>query len=241
MGPPASPARAPEPRVDTLPSLLFRVRRRVRSSDWLETAAASLEWLDMSFQDDPSQVIQRCLDGDPKAWVALVDRYSGLVYAVARAHRLDEATCDDVAQTAFGALFRNLGSIRDTSQLAAWLSQTTRRECWRLMRGKTVSGINPGTAHEPVYLEDEHLEQLERRDALRAAFEALDPRCQTLLRTLFADPQDSSYERISERLAIPVGSIGPTRRRCLAKLRVLAGAGSGADDGGAAEVPKGSP
>jgi RNA polymerase sigma factor (sigma-70 family) len=169
---------------------------------------------------DLPELIERCRAGDQRAWATLIDRYAGLVYAIARAHRLPEDACDDVAQVVFANLARSLDGLREAQALAAWVSTTTRRECWRLGRARArqrqvaqvLAQQGAGLEAEPpatVHLEDAH--------RVRLALEELGGRCQALLQALFG-AGTADYQRLAEQLGMPVGSIGPTRQRCLAKL-----------------------
>jgi RNA polymerase sigma factor (sigma-70 family) len=164
-------------------------------------------------------VIERCLAGDQRAWGDLIDRWAGLVYGLARAHSLTRAQCDDVAQTVFTALWRSLSSINDPRALPAWIATTTRRECWRLAKRETAT-VQPQDSQSDT---SSQLEAVERAAAVHRGMAQLDERCRTLLQRLFYSPAAPDYEVISRELQLPVGSIGPTRRRCLAKLSDLLG------------------
>lgn len=160
--------------------------------------------------------------GDQAAWDALVDRFSSLLWAIARGHRLDMATAGDVVQTVWLRLVENLDRIREPAALPGWLSITTKRECLRVLR---QSGrAQPTDTDDLVMVEadvdpvDTGLLVEERDQGLWAAFERLGERCRRLLRILMADPAPS-YEEASEALDMPIGSIGPTRGRCLERLR----------------------
>lgn len=163
----------------------------------------------------------------------LVDRYSGLVWSVVRGFRLDHAAAADAAQTVWLRLVQNLDSVRDPNRLAGWLATTARRECLRALRtgGRELPtdeqmdqpGILP-----PVGSPEEHLLGDERQRELWRAVSGLSQRCQMLLRTIAYEP-DHSYQEISAVLSMPVGSIGPTRSRCLSQLRSILGA-TDADD-----------
>jgi RNA polymerase sigma factor (sigma-70 family) len=162
--------------------------------------------------------------GDQAAWDALVERFSSLLWGVARGHRLDGATAGDVVQTVWLKLVENLDRIREPAALPGWLSTTARRECLGVLRMQgralptdtddmvTVVSDDPPT--DAGVLTDE------RDRALWAAFERLGERCRQLLRVLMADPAPS-YEEASAALDMPIGSIGPTRGRCLDRLRTL--------------------
>ena len=167
--------------------------------------------------------------GDEAAWTDLVERYAPLVWGVISAYRLSRADAADVNQTVWLRLVENLDRIREPAALPGWLVTTTRNECLRLVRlGARIRPFDPldpaGVAPVEASLgsgqraTDEDLLSAERRQALREGFAALPARCQILLRLLLEDPPPS-YQDVSERLRIPVGSVGPTRARCLHKLR----------------------
>lgn len=161
--------------------------------------------------------------GDQSAWDALVGRYGSRVWAVARAHRLSSADAEDVFQVTFLRLVTHIGTIRDPSRVGAWLATTARHECLRLLRraGRSVpSGDDPVLdAADPLLPPiDRKLLADERQAALRDALDRLSAPCQRLLRVLMADPEPT-YEEIGRALDMPIGSIGPTRGRCLKHLR----------------------
>lgn len=167
-------------------------------------------------------LLQRCAAGDESAWRHIVKAHAGLVYAIARAHRLPSEGCDDVAQSSFAALAANVGRIADDRSIAAWLRTTATRECWRYAKrerrhGSAALEADPGTPQ----LED-RLESIEQHRRLRSALDELGGRCRDLLRLLYFGPEHNAYERVEQELGVPHGSIGPTRRRCLDKLaRIL--------------------
>lgn len=162
--------------------------------------------------------------GDQAAWDALVDRFSSLLWGVARGHRLDTATAGDVVQTTWLKLVENLDRIREPAALPGWLSTTARRECLRVLR--LQGRAQPTDTDDLLMVEadddpvDAGVLTEERDRRLWAAFERLGDRCRRLLRALMADPPPA-YEEVSEALDMPVGSIGPTRGRCLDKLRAI--------------------
>lgn len=162
--------------------------------------------------------------GDQASWDALVTRFSSLLWAIARGHRLDTATAGDVVQTVWLKLVEHLDTLREPAALPGWLSVTARRECLRVLR--LQGRAQPTDTDDLVMVEadddpvDVGILTEERDRALWAAFERLGDRCRRLLRVLMADPAPS-YEEVSEALDMPVGSIGPTRGRCLHRLRAL--------------------
>jgi RNA polymerase sigma factor (sigma-70 family) len=161
--------------------------------------------------------------GDQASWDALVARHGSRVWAVARAHRLSSADAEDVFQVAFLRLVTHIDTIRDPSKVGAWLATTARNECLRILRksGRTVPSGDDEVLDAPDPLlppVDAHVLADERRSALHAALGRLSEPCQRLLRVLMADPEPS-YEEVGRALEMPIGSIGPTRGRCLKHLR----------------------
>jgi RNA polymerase sigma factor (sigma-70 family) len=181
--------------------------------------------------DSPADLLARAGRGDQAAWDALVDRYTNLLWSVGRAHRLDTADAGDVVQTVWLRLVEHLDRIEDPDRLPGWLVTTARRECLRLLRhrGREVLGGPDDAAFDVVdellpALDAALLEQ-ERDVVLWQCFGQLSERCQRLLRVLMA-AEPPSYAEVSAALGTPIGAIGPTRMRCLDRLRVItAGAG----------------
>src|SRR3954464_5181182 len=169
-----------------------------------------------------AELVRAAAEGEQAAWNGLVERYNGLVWSVARAHRLSTADASDVVQTTWLRLVEHLGRLQDPERVGAWLATTARRECLRTLRH---SARQVPTEEVPEVVADAHVESAllvkERDRLLWQAFGGLSERCQTLLRILVADPPPS-YEEIGAALDMPIGSIGPTRARCLERLRVLA-------------------
>ncbi len=177
-------------------------------------------------RDDPvvTALMTRARSGERQAWDALVERYAPLIWPICRRYRLEAADAADAAQNVWLNLVDQLDKIRDPAALPGWLTTTTRRECGRILR--TVRRpYDAGYALAAGTIPDDHAQAVEqdllaaeRHAALREAFGQLPPGCQQLLALLIEDPA-LSYAEISARLGIPVGSIGPSRRRCLDKLR----------------------
>lgn len=176
--------------------------------------------------DEAGELVERVRDGDTAAWATLVEGYVGLVWAIARNHRLGPADAADVSQTTWLRLIENVDRIEDPRRVGAWLATTARRECLRLLRqsGRQVLVDDESTLDRfdpdevPV---ESGLLRAEEAAAVRVAFDRLPERCQQLLRLLMVDTPPS-YEELSAALGMPIGSIGPTRGRCLDKLRALA-------------------
>lgn len=174
-------------------------------------------------RDDPAVVdlVTRARGGEKDAWDELVERYAPLVYSICRRYRLTQPDIDDVGQSVWLRLVEHLPGLREPAALPGWIATTTQRECFRLLRTSSrVEPVDPADATdvpEQAIAEDEVLRH-ERGTILRTAFAELSRRCQLLLSLLMQDPP-APYDEISRRLALPVGSIGPSRARCLTRLR----------------------
>jgi len=165
-----------------------------------------------------SDLIQACLNGDESAWKELVERYARLVYSIPHRWGLSPTDADDVFQNVFTIVYRRLESLRDQRLLAAWLIRITRHECQRL-RSRTPDNTELSESlPDSATLPEDEVEILERQHLVRMALKQLEPRCRELLMALFLESATPSYEELSKRLDIPVGSIGPTRARCFKKL-----------------------
>jgi RNA polymerase sigma factor (sigma-70 family) len=168
------------------------------------------------------ELVRRASDGDQNAWNALVDQFAGVVWAVARAHRLDEATAADVSQTTWLRLVEHLDRIEQPERIGAWLATTARRESLRVIRlaGRLVPtgedfDVFPAPSSDAP---DMQMLTEERDQLLTTLVRQLPCRCQLILSVLKADTP-LSYKDLSEALELPIGSIGPTRARCLEHLR----------------------
>jgi RNA polymerase sigma factor (sigma-70 family) len=171
----------------------------------------------------PGALIRAAAEGDHHAWDELVDKFAALVWYVARSHRLGPADAADVSQTTWLRLVEHLDRLREPEQVAAWLATTARHECLRLLRRtnrelpQDTLDLEMRTTDMMPSPESVVLAQDDRAQ-LWSTVDQLPIRCRTLLRILAARP-DASYTEISAALGMPVGSIGPTRARCLERLR----------------------
>lgn len=182
------------------------------------TAAAVLQSMAMS---DEAELLTRAADGDQRAWAELVDRYERLVWAVVRTYRLGDGGSADVAQTVWLKLAQYATRIREPEHLAAWLATTARNEALRLQkRHDRVDLVDEWADHADTNVGDpeDRLIDDELHAQLHAAMEQLAEPCQQLLRLLSTDPP-LDYQTISQLTGRPIGSIGPTRGRCLNELR----------------------
>ena len=166
-------------------------------------------------------VVEQARAGANAAWETLIERFGGLVAAIARRCRLNDADVAEVCQTTWLRLVENLDRIEQPERIGAWLATTSRRESLRIATRHTAV-----SATDAVYLvADDEADPLdaallrdEQARAIRLAAERLPPRCQRLLGVLMGD-DDLPYKTIAEQLSMPIGSIGPTRGRCLEHLR----------------------
>lgn len=171
---------------------------------------------------DRASLVAAAAAGDRAAWGAIVTEYAGLVWAVARNFRLSASDAADVCQVTWLRLVENLDRIRDPAALGSWLATTARREAITLLRQRReVPLAEPEWAaaadeHEPPPWQPLLIGERDRE--LWHAFRRLSARCQEVLRLLVLEPADS-YAAAAAALDMPVGSLGPTRARCLATLR----------------------
>src|SRR4051812_26520637 len=174
---------------------------------------------------EPADLVLAAAKGDQRAWEALVDRYVGLIWAITRNFRLPPDDARDVTQTTWLRLLENVERLKDPSRVGAWLATTARRECIRVVAQKrrSVSTADETVLDGPdIFVEsvDDALIAAEESETVRRALLRLPEQCQRLRRLLPRDPP-LSYEEVSAALGLPIGSIGPTRGRSLAKLRIL--------------------
>jgi RNA polymerase sigma factor (sigma-70 family) len=178
----------------------------------------------LAMRDDPAvtDLVNRASNGDRLAWDAVVERYAPLIWCICRRYQLRDADTQDVGQAVWLHLVQQLDGLSDPAALPGWLATTTRRECHRILH---VTRNMPVGEQELQYMPDEQTASAEhdvlvaeRNAALREAFGNLPLGCQRLLTMLISDPPVPDAE-ISARLGIPVGSIGPNRRRYLERLR----------------------
>jgi RNA polymerase sigma factor (sigma-70 family) len=169
--------------------------------------------------------VRRAATGDLYAWNRLVDQYSRLIWSITAGFKLGESDSADVVQTTWMRLIEHIDRIEQPTRVGSWLASTARNECLRHVaaRKRIVlvhedDEFDGADQHGPEV--DEALLAGERVRDVRQAMSHLPPQWQRLMQMLMADPP-VSYAEISDQLGLPIGSIGPTRGRCLAKLRVL--------------------
>lgn len=190
--------------------------------------------MDVLNDHDDASLVSMCRAGDAGAWALLVHRYKRLVYVVALRAGLDEHGAADVFQTVFSRLVQHLPRIADPTRLQAWIVTTAKREALlQRQRQRRLQSLTPADDEgdgadaawdvaDEAAIPEELLERLQMQHRVRQSLDRMDERCRGLLDLLFRDDDDRpGYDEIGARLGMPVGSIGPTRARCLDKLRRL--------------------
>ena len=180
----------------------------------------------------PGALVRRAAAGDKAAWSPLVERYQSLVWSIARSYRLSGDDASDVVQTTWLRLVEHLDRIRDPDAVGSWLATTARNECLAHLRRRGRQGVSLEVVPEVAdsgAAPGEGVLARERDAELWAALRHISERCRQLLRILASDPPPS-YQEVGDALGMPVGSIGPTRARCLNKLRQSIGAKAHPDD-----------
>ena len=179
--------------------------------------------------EDPGWLVTAAAGGDQAAWEALVERFSGLIWAITRAYRLSRADAADVSQTTWLRLAEHIDKIENADRIGAWLATAARRECLQNIKSKArtvptedMSRFDRGGDDDPTEAEvlraEGAREEAHRASLLWRAVGRMPARCQQLIRILMAEPPPR-YAEIAAALDLPVGSIGPTRARCLQRLR----------------------
>jgi RNA polymerase sigma factor (sigma-70 family) len=170
-----------------------------------------------------ARLLERCKKGDARSWERLVDVFQNLVLSIPARLGLGQEDCEDVFQNTFVALYANLDRMRSGEALPRWLAVTAYRESLRVLRGHKQAPLSDSEEKiDSLESVEKNAEELlleaTRAEAVREAVRRLPKRCQQLLELLFSEAEPS-YAEISKRLNMPLGAIGPTRARCLEKLR----------------------
>ncbi|MGL4230680.1 MAG: RNA polymerase sigma factor [Casimicrobium sp.] len=180
-------------------------------------------------RETDAALVARCVAGDGPAWDVLVRRYQRLVYAIVMRMQFDEHVAADVFQTVFTRLIDHLPRLTEPDRLQAWIVTTAKRESllYRKRALRNVS-LTPESDDEETHdieddawLPDQALENLQMQNIVRNAMVEIDARCRELLSLLYSEDDKTAYDEVAEQLGMPIGSIGPTRARCLEKLRKL--------------------
>jgi len=174
---------------------------------------------------EDKELVTLCLQGDSVAWEALITRFKRLIYTIPLRFGLSADDAADIFQVICLTMIDHLHKLKDEARLPMWLITTTTRQCIALRDKRAQeTGLPEDELDEPAdpaeNLEEIRL-QVEEQQVLRQAIEFLPDRCRELIDRLYLDSQPSTYEELSEELSIPLGSIAPTKARCLDKLRTL--------------------
>ena len=185
--------------------------------------------LDLS---DDRTLVDACLKGDSQAWETLILRYQRLIYSIPIRAGFSPVDAADIFQSVCVRLLQKLSTLRKQEKISSWLMTTTTRECWRVVErrrretGPKVFGeeyevdvASRLASQEPAA--DQQRITFERQQAVRDAINALSERCRTLISLLFYSKEEPSYVDIAREIKVPVNSVGPTRARCLQKLKRL--------------------
>lgn len=167
------------------------------------------------------ELIDACAGGDAAAWDEFVERFGRLVYSIPRKLGFSEIDGDDIFQIVMGIALRGLSKLRDETRITAWLIRTTYRECWRLRRNRKQTSELADDAASGEDPTEELVSALERQQLVRQGLGQLETRCKTLVEALFFGDNSLSYEELASSLGMPIGSLGPTRARCLKKLETI--------------------
>ncbi|MFI0448636.1 RNA polymerase sigma factor [Actinomadura sp. 6N118] len=172
--------------------------------------------LEEELDEATADLVVRARDGDGAAWSRLVDRYSGLLWSIARSFGLNEADGGDVVQMTWLRLIERIDQIAEPGAVGGWLATTARRESLRTAQRSGTRRLPYDVREDAAPPPEQVLLARERLGDVAAALQALPRRCQVLLRMLALA---TSYAELSAALDIPIGSIGPTRARCLDNLQ----------------------
>jgi len=172
-------------------------------------------------------LILDCRNGDLGAWQRLLDRYERLVFSVPRRYGLSREDAADITQLTFTILFQRMDTLSEDSTLGAWLTTVARRHTWRrLDRKRREEAGWYASSSEKILSADTGTEDIERWELtewLDYGLSLVGKPCQDLLSALYLDPKQPSYAEVAARLGMAVGSVGPTRIRCLKRLRRILG------------------
>jgi len=166
-----------------------------------------------------AELIRRCLEGDQDAWAVLIDRYQRLIYSVAHTFSETPDDASDIFQQVCLELYQRLHQLRDAETLPAWLITVTRRQALAVLKSRKL--LVELDEQRPQI--DDRIMAIENEYLVERALLDLPERCRMLIDLLYRHPSQPSYAEVADHLGIPVSSIGPTRARCLQKLRKLLG------------------
>lgn len=174
---------------------------------------------------EEEELVKACLAGEAPAWRRLLARYEAVIHAVPRRFGLGPDDAAEVFQGVCLALYRGLPRLRLAAGLTRWVVTTAWRQSRDLARRRRREIREPDEGlpqtSDPTPRVNALLEEMEDRTALRRALELMPPRCARILTWLYLEPEPLSYREIARRLGVPEGTVGPTRARCLQRLKLL--------------------
>ena len=162
-------------------------------------------------------LVQSCLDKDPQAWNEFVSRYIERVRGIALRRGFDSAEAADLCQDVFLRVYAQLGKLQDHRHIAAWLVRLTNRLCRRRLQRKRAAEYLAANLEDSAA--GEEFQHVELRIDVDRVLDKLDPHSRNLLSALFLEQPSPGYKELSRRLGIAVGSIGPTRARCITRIK----------------------
>jgi RNA polymerase sigma factor (sigma-70 family) len=170
------------------------------------------------------RLVRSCLDGDERAWSALIEKYKQLIYSIPAKYHLPPEDCADIFQMVWLELFSELPKLRKPGSLRSWLISVTAHTAfhWK-KRGRRRAERERGDVEEEALPPDpatqpDLLEEVEREQIVRDAVDGLSPRCREMIRLLFYEQPPLPYKKVAQRLGLATGSIGFIRGRCLKRL-----------------------
>jgi RNA polymerase sigma factor (sigma-70 family) len=168
-------------------------------------------------------LVDHCLQGDERAWEALIEKYKRLIYSIPFRYGLPPDDSAEVFQAVCVDLFTGLETLRNVGALRGWLARVAANKCfhWKRDRSRVRAGdlseLGPDSASGPS-VEPDWVDRLEREQVVREAIERLTPKCREMIRLLFFEDPPRPYEEVAKTLGLATGSIGFTRGWCLKKL-----------------------
>jgi RNA polymerase sigma factor (sigma-70 family) len=182
-----------------------------------------LHYHDQDVSVSDRDLIRACRKGDSRAWRSVLQRYERLVFSIPLNYGLSREDAADLTQLTFTILIQSIHSLDDDSRLGSWLATVARRHTWRLLERKRRegTGVERDLAENVTLLgkDDESIEHWELLEWLNQGLSLISEPCRRLLQALYFDPEQPSYAEVAARLNMSVGSIGPTRARCLKNLK----------------------
>lgn len=172
-------------------------------------------------------LILACRDGQIGAWRGLLDKYERIVFSVPRRYGLSSEDAADITQLTFTILVQSIDNLPEDSTLGAWLTTVARRHTWRLLQRNRREGIkkqtDPEESEQIAGVDTDNIEHWELTEWLDHGLSLVGEHCRDLISALYLDPEQPSYAEVAARLGMAVGSVGPTRIRCLKRLREALG------------------